>query len=122
MPKFPQAYAADRDWFATDGLDFQRYVKLRENWRFSQQRLQEIKTVLAQNKIPPEIATIAVAGSLGRMEAAEVSDCDLLVVLDNNTPTTEKAEPYYDAVWTALAPLKIQKPKTHGTFSKPTTQ
>jgi len=51
-----------------------------------------------------------------------VSDCDLLVVLTEEVRKEEaQAKVVYDAVWAALGPLKLAKPKPKGTFSQPTS-
>lgn len=123
LPVFPVDYPADREWIVPAALEFKRYSALAGNWTYSKGKIAEIKKALAGATLPPEIVTLAVAGSLGRMDAAEVSDCDLLVVLTEEARKEDaKAMPAYDAVWKALEPLNLNRPKPTGTFSKPTSQ
>lgn len=123
-PMFPTRYAAKRDWGVPDSLEIKRYGALFSNWEHSRKRLHTIAESLKKAKLPPIVRTAAVAGSLGRMEAAEgVSDCDLLVVLEDGIDANSAdAATAYDAVWKALESLKLEKPKKTGTFSRPTTE
>ncbi len=91
-------------------------------WKFSKDKIAKIKALLGKVQFPDGIVTLAVAGSLGRMDAAEVSDCDLLVVVSDAALGNEGASKgIYDAVWDALKPLNLITPKEGGTFSKPTS-
>src|SRR5262249_51940312 len=97
---------ADREWAVPEALEVSRYSALRANWRFSKERVAEIRAKLAGAGLPGDIVTLAVAGSLGRMDAAEVSDCDLLVVLSDSALKDEAgAQLIYKAVWKSLEPL-----------------
>lgn len=118
----PNSYAAERNWYAPNGIDFDRYGALAENWEHSKKTIKEIRECLGHG-LSDEILTLAVAGSLGRMEAADgVSDCDLIVVLTDPASQNEtRANELYSAVWNKLGVLGIRRPKRMGTFSQPTS-
>jgi predicted nucleotidyltransferase len=82
-----------------------------------------IRNILVKLQLP-DIETIAVAGSIGRMEASpDVSDADLIVVLREGIDLeSDQATDIYESVWEALAPLKIPKPKLTGVFARPTSK
>ncbi|MHB1422856.1 MAG: hypothetical protein ACYC3I_06620 [Gemmataceae bacterium] len=118
----PTIQPAEREWAVPEALEIGRYTALTANWKFSKDKIAEIRAALAAANLPGVIVTLAVAGSLGRMDAAEVSDCDLLVVLtDAALQDAAGAQQVYDAVWQALAPLHLNAPKPTGTFSQPTS-
>ena len=65
--------------------------------------------------------SLAVAGSLGRLEAMKESDCDLIIIVDDDlggdpTATTELVE----SVWECLGPLSLKRPKNWGIFTTAT--
>jgi hypothetical protein len=122
-PNLPTGFAADREWVVPDALEINRYNALSTNWVFTKGKIAEIKAALNGGNLPDTIATLAVAGSLGRMDAApDVSDCDLLVVLSDAALKNEnEAQATYERVWDILMPLNLKPPKPTGTFSKPTS-
>ena len=79
--KLPTSQPADRKWAVPEALEISRYSALTASWKFSKEKIAKIKAALKAARLPKAIVTLALAGSLGRMDAAEVSDCDLLVVL-----------------------------------------
>ena len=79
--------------------------------------------MLAAHNLPPEIETIAIAGSLGRMEATPFSDCDLIVVIREEIPLDGAlAAELHAAVWRALAPLGLEAPRRDGIYASPTSR
>lgn len=122
-PNLPAAFAADREWVVPDALELRRYSALSTNWAFTKEKVAAIKAALNAGNLPNTIVTLAVAGSLGRMDAAaHVSDCDLLVVLsDAALNNATEANEAYEGVWGILNPLNLQPPKPTGTFSRPTS-
>ena len=130
----PTDYPSDRAWWATDAVELSRYANLSKGWEYSKGEIKRIKEHLATTKLPEGVRTLAVAGSLGRMEASESSDCDLVVVLDDallkeeypdqsmEDAAKKVAQGLYDQVWDALVPLKLERPKPTGTFSTPTSE
>jgi len=122
-PTLPAKYAAERDWIVPDALEIKRYSALSANWAFTKEIIGQIQAVLGAAKLPDTLLTLAVAGSLGRMDAAkDVSDCDLLVVLsDAGLKDEARAKATYDDVWAVLKRLDLNPPKPTGTFSKPTS-
>jgi hypothetical protein len=121
---FPSKYAAYRSCTISASVSMERYGALTENWKHSADQLKSMTACFEKAKLPGEVRTVAVAGSLGRMEAADkVSDCDLLVVLNDDIDLgSADASQLYDAVWKQLEPLNLAKPKKTGTFAEPTTQ
>jgi hypothetical protein len=122
-PNLPVGYAAGREWVVPDAVEIQRYGALATNWAVTKDIVARIRDLFPAGKVPGEVVTLAVAGSLGRMDAAkDVSDCDLLVVLRDDVLKVESASKgMFDHVWERLKPLNLNPPKSTGTFSKPTS-
>lgn len=68
----------------------------------------------------PEVMSVAVSGSLGRLEALAHSDCDLLVVTRGNEGSKETGDSRAttEKVWSLLEPLGFPPPDHDGIFSK----
>jgi hypothetical protein len=122
-PNLPAGFAADREWIVPDALEIKRYSALSTNWAFTKEKVAQLTAALNAGNLPNTIVTLAVAGSLGRMDAAaDVSDCDLLVVLSDATlKNKNEANATYKRVWDVLRPLNLKPPKPTGTFSRPTS-
>lgn len=109
-----------------DAIDIVRYPAVKENWEHSSKTINDIRECLIaeETNIPPEIRTIAAAGSTGRMESNPgVSDADLIIVLSNNINLdSDEARQVYDRVWELLEPLKLERPKKTGVFAEPINQ
>ncbi len=132
-PEPPKQYAALRGWSGSN-IDLSRYTHLRDAWTRTQDEMKRITEGVNGLSLPREVRTLAVAGSLARMEVTEKSDCDLLVVLwddhlkeaypDDATrnEASSKAQAIYDQIWDCLKPLKLEPPKKTGTFSTPTSE
>jgi hypothetical protein len=119
---FPDQFAAGRDW-GVPGIDLSHCPVLTGNWKKSRDRIQQIREQLEKSGLPRGVRTLAVAGSLGRMEFGDASDCDLLVVLtDAARQNPAIANDAYERVWAALEPLNLELPKATGTFSMPTSE
>lgn len=120
--RFPHKFAACREW-EIPGVELSAYPALTDNWAKSRGRIQEIREQLKNARLPRAVRTLAVAGSLGRMEYGDASDCDLLVVLtDAARQNPAIANDAYARVWAALEPLNLELPKATGTFSSPTSE
>ncbi|WP_143393592.1 hypothetical protein [Fimbriiglobus ruber] len=119
---FPEQFAADRDW-GVPGINLPACPTLVGNWTKSRVRIGQIREQLGKAGLPRAVRTLAVAGSLGRMEYGDASDCDLLVVLtDAARQNPAIANDAYARVWAALEPLDLELPKATGTFSSPTSE
>lgn len=115
-------YPYEREW-EISSVDINRYIAVRNNWETSRKSIKDIRECLASSNISSKVSTVAAAGSTGRMEASVVSDADLIIVLsDDIDPASKEATEIHEAVWNALAPLNLEKPKATGVFAKPTTQ
>ena len=122
VPAFPTRHAAQRDWEVPD-VEIGQYPALAENWRRSRERIAQIRAQLEVKPLPRAVRTLAVAGSLGRMEYGDASDCDLLIVLtDGAKDNPAIANDAYARVWEALEPLALELPKATGIFSTPTSE
>jgi hypothetical protein len=124
MSAVPSSYAFNRDWAVPESLEIGRNGAIQANWDYSKRILSEIRAALEAESLPVEILTVAVAGSFGRMDASDNSDCDLLVVLqDNLSPEEASAQAHYDRVWQAMSKVQgFSKPKPGGIFARPTTR
>lgn len=71
-------FAQNREWCGPEA-DLSLHSALAKNWQYSRKRIAELRDVLAAP--PAEVQTLAIAGSLGRMEGSPESDGDLVVVL-----------------------------------------
>ena len=68
----------------------------------------------------PDVSLAAVSGSLGRLEGMAHSDCDLIVLVNDeaaNDPA--RCQKAMQAVWEALEPLGMPLPKSTGIYSTP---
>ncbi len=94
---------------------------LYKQWQFSKTTLQRIANCVAgldQNN--PGIVCLALAGSYGRMDAAVVSDLDLIVIVEDDViGNSEQQTLCINQVWKTLAPLGIEKPASFGIFMQP---
>ena len=108
---------------SSDSCPFEPGSTLHERWTFSARRLERIGAAFEVPGMHAGVAVIAVSGSLGRMEAHRGSDCDLIVVLDDNTFDCEVARAdAVGAVWNRLEPLGIARPKPDGVFARPSSR
>ena len=118
----PTAFAHEREW-GIDGrlLDLARYEALSANWANSKRLFVKIKDLLSAALKDGRVQCVGAAGSLGRMEASDLSDADLIVVLDPKIPlASADATAAYETVWEALAPMGIGRPNAKGVFARPT--
>lgn len=122
MSTLPLPHPADREWSVKFTPINTRYLALARNWEHSRKVLADVRAALDKAKLPSVVRAVAAAGSLGRMEAAQVSDCDLIVILDDGVDLDGKsARSAYDKVWKALDPLGLERPKKNGVFHNPTS-
>ena len=98
-------------------------AEFRHAWSFSAERISALRGLLIQQTLPSQVASIAVSGSLARMEAHERSDVDLLIVVDDRESPVSAAEMagIYQIVWNRLADslpdAQLTPPKPGGVFS-----
>lgn len=112
-------FAQHRNW-SIESVNFDRYCALDRGWRTSTETIRQLR--LAFNSSPPRhIATIAVAGSLGRMEASGLSDCDLIVVGEQDA-SPEQLIQTMDSIRTIPVTLGLENPNPRGVFADPTTE
>ena len=113
------AYAAHRDW--TGPAHFQHCPTLRQAWQASRETFDRVADALADfDPQAREVVTLVAAGSLGRMEVLDHSDCDLIVVIpDAIQPESDRATDIMAAVWARLESLDLRLPKSWGIFVEP---
>lgn len=87
------------------------------NWS-ADLRQQMATHLLPLAEIAPYILTVAVSGSLGRLEGLPHSDCDLLVLL-HDSATDLEVEQAMQKVWDLLLPLNLLLPKQGGIYVSP---
>ena len=84
-------------------------------------RMEQALAPLAQ--VNSGVTSAIASGSIGRLEAMGHSDCDLMVIVDEDTAADPaRARAAMDVVWTALEPLGIPLPKSSGIYSVPASQ
>lgn len=66
------------------------------------------------------LVTIAVSGSLGRLEGMQHSDCDLIVLVNDDVIKDDLCcRKIMQSVWDALTPLGLPLPKANGIYATP---
>lgn len=95
---------------------------LREAWGYSVGVLKEVRSHVKSGMIN-DVATIIVAGSVGRMEAGSHSDFDYFVIARNNKISSRDDEKRIgDAIWKKLKNLDLVPPDENGIFRRVVTQ
>ncbi len=118
MSAVSPAWSADRP----TTLSLEQFPTLATVYESSRARISALRHCLADlARTEPRVLTVAVSGSLGRMEALPHSDADLIVILADDVPPGPEREQALAAVWTVLQPLGLPRPKTSGVFASPTT-
>ncbi len=113
------------DWAQNRSFPFAdvKLGSLATAWRDSRRRISRLQAVFQRQPLPHDVATIAVSGSLSRMEAHAKSDLDLLVVLDDRQAnvSADEQRDAYNEIWRRLTEAftdeHIHPPKPCGVFS-----
>lgn len=111
----PISFAAERPGLAS--LD--NNLAQRRCWLASQRVIHQLSQCLARAVLPPEILTVAISGSIGRMELTSYSDADILVIARAGTqdePSLRGA--LVDAVWDVIGHLALPRPLPGGIFTR----
>ena len=89
------------------------------NW--SNNMLEQMqKRLLPLADIALDVSIAAVSGSLGRLEGMAHSDCDLIVLVnDEAIHEPSRCQKAMQAVWDALEPLGLPLPKSSGIYVTP---
>ncbi|QDU82099.1 hypothetical protein Pla110_38540 [Polystyrenella longa] len=120
---FAEEFAARRNWIFDSTHSLRAYPELLQAWQHSRQVSERVETALATLLPHDVVSTIAVSGSVGRMEAHAGSDVDLIVVLrDEFLEDRETGARIMQQVWDVLRQLGFPVPKSNGIFSEPTTR
>lgn len=92
---------------------------LRTCWEQSSELIARLRDEFNRAGITDRVRTVYVSGSLGRMEAVESSDCDIVVVLRNEE--TGQAKDIMNLAFDCIASTGFDRPKPEGIFGSPTT-
>ena len=121
MTTLPADYPYLRPWGLSDH-PIERYLALVANWERSRDTFGLLSQALQDASLDARVRCIAAAGSLGRMEASEESDADLIIILDETVPQdSAEAMRVFESVWKVLQDSQVSRPKPKGVFSTPCT-
>ena len=116
-------YAAERVWQFPELACWSDYAVVHQAWLRSARTHASIRECLRSGALPESIRSVAVSGSLGRMEQLPQSDCDIIVVVADESleEGPQRAAVLQQSVWDALRPLQIPAPLPDGIFAQPTS-
>ncbi len=102
-------------------VDPQKYPTLAYARDWSDNMLQKMQErLLSLADSAPDVSIAAVSGSFGRLEGMAHSDCDLIVLVnDEVVDDPARCQKSMQAVWDALAPLGLPLPKSTGIYVTP---
>ena len=102
-------------------LDSKNYPTLTYALNWSNYMLEQMqKHLLPLAETAPDVSIAAVSGSLGRLEGMAHSDCDLIVLVnDEAIHDSTRCQKAMQAVWEALEPLGLPLPKSTGIYVTP---
>jgi len=111
-------YAYSRSW-PFGQLTIGSCTDLQECWSTSRILFVQARAALAALSIDATIVhSLVVAGSLGRMEAQDHSDCDLLIFLQEDISADDPlVKQQVDAIWSCLQKSGMRLPKPWGIFA-----
>ena len=89
-------------------------------WTFSRDTIRELRQQLEGRNLP-QSCSVAISGSLSRMEAHAESDLDVLVIVDDSGDQEDDANEIFREVWRAFenAHVQLRRPKATGIFATP---
>lgn len=120
---FMDEFAAQRKWAFDSAHPLRTYITLQQAWQRSQEMAKQIEATFLDLLPQDVVSTVAVSGSLGRMECLPHSDVDLIVILNNNYHADEeKSQKIVKQIWDALGQLGFPVPKANGIFAQATTR
>ena len=123
MRNATNSFSEERPWGVPEVMALENYPALATAWKWSWERLTRMRACLADlPRRAPEVAAVAVSGSLGRLEAGPYSDGDLIVVLSSEASSELDRTAGVTAVWDALAPLNLPRPQANGIFATAVTR
>jgi hypothetical protein len=100
-----------------------RYPTLTYAHNWSNDILEQMRQRLAPLvDTAPDVSIAAVSGSLGRLEGMAHSDCDLIVLVnDDAIHDSVRCQKAMQTVWDALDPLGLPLPKSTGIYVTPSS-
>ena len=102
-------------------FDPDRYPTLTYAHNWSKNLLEQMRQCLAPLvDTAPDVSIAAVSGSLGRLEGMAHSDCDLIVLVnDDAIDDPARCQKAMQEVWDALDPFGLPLPKSTGIYVTP---
>ncbi len=103
-------------------LDLESYPALAESRQFSAKVTSGVRAALAELSRPLDesILTVAVAGSLGRLESTPYSDVDCVVIIDNvSNIDPEQIGPSIEKIRSEFVGFGLRSPKADGIYFQP---
>ena len=96
------------------------YSSIDSAWQYSASVLRPVKNHISDGlKASDTIATVAIAGSYGRMEAGKQSDFDYFVVANDGGINNRQDElALVNAVWRTIESLSLVPPDDNGIFTR----
>ncbi|MEZ6044599.1 MAG: nucleotidyltransferase domain-containing protein [Planctomycetaceae bacterium] len=120
---FADEFAARRNWTFDSNHPLRTYPALQHAWQHSRVVCERVETALLTLLPNDVVSTVAVSGSVGRMDAHAGSDVDLIVVLrDEHYDEPEVGDRIVQQIWEVLRQLGFPVPKAKGIFSQATTR
>lgn len=95
---------------------FDRYSALQKNWQFSVAFLQDVSERCATS-LSPNVETVAIAGSFGRLEGSLESDADYIMVVKD--PEDDSISADKEVLQNVIASHGVSPPNKSGVFSQP---
>jgi len=111
--------AAWRRAWPADLPDLAGYPALAAARAYSCRTNAELADLLAALDGEPGFVCLAVAGSLGRLEAMPDSDCDLIAIVEPGIGRdSREARRLLERAWDLVAPRNLKRPKSWGIFTE----
>ncbi len=98
---------------------FERYPALQKNWAFSVNFLKYLSG-RCDGALSPNVETVAVAGSFGRLEGSPESDADYIMIVRDPTHPTVLVD--RELLQDAIRQYGVSPPNKSGVFSEPRTR
>ncbi|MFK7821388.1 MAG: hypothetical protein AB8G99_21915, partial [Planctomycetaceae bacterium] len=106
-------------WPVDRPCPFDGFLELESCWSRSKGLIAALRTEFSKAGLNERVRTIYVSGSIGRMEAVATSDCDLVVVL--NDEELASGSSIMSTVFDCVERVGCQRPKAAGIFGFPTS-
>jgi len=121
-PGFSSEFASKRTWAFETTHPLRTYLPVLQSWNRSAEVLNHLRELISSLPILDSIETIAVSGSLGRMEFLPESDVDLIIVAkDNLYAHHDSLMALSETIWNSVREAGYCTSKPDGIFARPVT-